>query len=97
MYGTIATLSIDPANVDAMGTLLREWNENHGSGDIGYVGGYLLQTDADPSVVKMIAVFENEEKFRANAVRPEQDEWYQKVRALLRSDPIWEDGTVVST
>ena len=97
MYGTIATLSIDPANVEAMGTLLREWDDGVGSGDIGYVAGYLLQTDADPSVVKMIAIFEDEEKFRANAARPEQDIWYQSVRALLKADPTWEDGTVIAT
>ena len=97
MYGTIATLSIKPENAHALGTLLKEWNAGEGARDIGYVGGFMLQTDADSSVIKMMAVFESEERFRANAARPEQDTWYQKVRALLNSDPIWEDGQVIAT
>ena len=97
MYGTLATLDIDPSKLDAMRALMKEWNEGQGSADIGYVGGYILQTDADKSVVKMIAVFEDETQYRANGARPEQDAWYQKVRALLNSDPIWEDGSVEAT
>ncbi|MBN4064990.1 hypothetical protein JYU04_04560, partial [Dehalococcoides mccartyi] len=93
----LATLSIKPENAQALGTLLKEWNANEGSGDIGYVGGFMLQTDTDTSVVKMMAVFENEERFRANASRPEQDAWYQQVRALLEADPVWEDGQVFAT
>jgi len=97
MYGTIATLSIDPSNVEALGKMLQDWNKAEGASDIGFVGGYLLQTDADSSVAKMMAVFESEDRYRANANRPEQDAWYQELRALLRSDPVWEDGNVVAT
>lgn len=97
MYGTIATLSIDPANLEKLGAMLKEWNEKEDTDAIGFVGGYLLQTDADKSVVKMMAVFENEDKFRANAERPEQDAWYQELRVLLNSDPTWEDGQVTAT
>ncbi|MDG0867996.1 hypothetical protein [Candidatus Lucifugimonas marina] len=97
MYGTIATLSIDPANVEKLGAMLKEWNEKEDADAIGFVGGYMLQTDADASVVKMMAVFENVEKYRANAARPEQDAWYQQLRALLHDDPKWEDGQVIAT
>jgi quinol monooxygenase YgiN len=97
MYGTLATLSIDPSKLDAMRALMNEWSQGQGSSDIGFVARYILQTDADKSVVKMIAVFESEAQYRANGERPEQDAWYQKVRALLNSDPIWEDGTVEAT
>jgi len=97
MYGTIATLSVDLNNVDTLGTLLNEWNADKGACDIGFVGGYMLQTDADSSVVKIIAVFENEERYRANANRPEQDAWFKKMRALLKNDPIWEDGKIIAT
>jgi hypothetical protein len=45
----------------------------------------------------MIAVFNSEERYKANAARPEQEVWYQKMRALLNSDPIWEDGQVTAT
>jgi hypothetical protein len=97
MYGTIATLSIDPEKVETLSAMLRSWNEKEGAGDIGFVAGYILQTDADASVLKMMAIFENEERYRANAERPEQDVWYQELRALLNDDPTWEDGQVTAT
>ena len=94
MYGTLATLSIDPAKIDDLKALMDEWNETQGSSGIGYVGGYMLQPDSDASTVKMIAVFENEQVYRANAESPAQNDWYEKFRALLNADPIWEDGQV---
>jgi hypothetical protein len=42
----------------------------------------------------MIAVFENEQVYRANAESPAQNDCYEKFRALLNADPIWEDGLV---
>lgn len=42
------------------------------------------------------AVFEDEETYRDNANSPEQNEEYQKLRALLEADPEWHDGTVTS-
>jgi quinol monooxygenase YgiN len=97
MYGTIATLSIDPKNAHPLGDLLKKWNESEDAAEIGYVGGFMLQTDADSSIIKMMAVFEDEKKYRANAERPEQDAWYQQFRALLLADPIWDDGKVIAT
>ena len=44
-----------------------------------------------------MAVFESEDRYRANANRPEQDAWYQELPALFRADPVWEDGNVVAT
>ena len=97
MYGTIATLKIDPANTNDLAKMLEEWSENEPLGEIGYVAGYLLQLDSDPSTLKMVAVFKDEGSFRANAARPEQDAWYQAMRAHLLDDPTWDDGNVIAT
>ena len=48
MYGTIATLSIDPSNVEALGKMLQDWNKAEGASDIGFVGGYLLKLTPIP-------------------------------------------------
>lgn len=97
MYGTIATLSIDPDKAKDLAKLLEEWDDKNDAATIGYVSGHLMQLDSDPSVLKMTAIFKDEESFRANAARPEQDAWYQAVRALLRDDPVWDDGNIIAT
>jgi len=97
MYGTIATMKIEPANATKLSKMLEEWNEAESPGEIGFVAGYLLQLDSDPSTVKMIAIFKDEESFRANVARPEQDAWYQAMRAHLLDDPTWDDGNVIAT
>lgn len=43
-----------------------------------------------------VAVFSDEKAYRDNANDPAQDAEYQKMRALIESDPEWHDGTVES-
>lgn len=97
MYGTIATMRIDPANAPKLAQLLNDWNENEKPDNIGFVSGYMLQLDSDPSMLKMVAIFKDETSFRDNAASPEQDAWYQMMRALLLDDPTWDDGKMIAT
>lgn len=39
--------------------------------------------------------WDTSERYDANAAAPEQDEWFQRVRALLAEDPEWFDCDVV--
>jgi hypothetical protein len=41
-------------------------------------------------------VFDSEANYRANASDPEQDKWYQELRAMLDADPRWMDGDVLA-
>ena len=50
----------------------------------------------DKGGVMMAVVFESKEAYVANATDPAQDRWYQKFRALLASDPEWNDGEVIA-
>ena len=41
----------------------------------------------------LVAVFDDEATYKANADSPEQNDRYLELRALLEDDPDWMDGT----
>ena len=41
----------------------------------------------------LVALFDDEATYRANASSPEQGERFQRLRELLEDDPDWMDGT----
>ncbi len=90
MYGTIAKIHTNPAQVDA----LRALAERMGTAP-GQLGRYVFQMDADPGELFLVAVFESRQAYWDNAQSPEQHQRYQELRALLDSDPEWHDGAII--
>ncbi len=90
MYGTIAKIHTNPAQVDALRTLA----ERMGTAP-GQLGRYVFQMDADPGELFLVAVFESRQAYWDNAQSPEQHQRYQDLRALLDSDPEWHDGAII--
>ena len=90
MYGTIAKIHTNPAQVDA----LRALAERMGTAP-GQLGRYVFQMDADPGELFLVAVFESQQAYWDNAKSPEQHQLYQELRALLDSDPEWHDGAII--
>jgi quinol monooxygenase YgiN len=91
MYGTIARVKINPAKIEELKAL----GDSMGVAP-GQVARYVYQTDADPGVLYLVAVFESKEAYWANARSPEQNERFSRLRALLLADPEWHDGAIVS-
>jgi hypothetical protein len=60
----------------------------------GYIGGYVLQLASAPGDILGIVVFDSQANYIKNGDDPEQDQWYQHLRALLANDPEWNDGEV---
>jgi heme-degrading monooxygenase HmoA len=93
MYGTIARLHPSPGREDdliAYGNRIRQMDVP------GYRASYLFRPDKDPyetPTVFLVAVFDDEASYRANADSPGQHERYLELRALLEDDPDWMDGT----
>jgi heme-degrading monooxygenase HmoA len=56
---------------------------------------YIYRMDADPSAYYMAVVFDSREAYVANANSPEQDQRYQRLRALLAAEPEWHDGEII--
>ena len=90
MYGTIAKIHTDPAQVDALRALAARMGAAPGQ-----LGRYVFQMDADPGELFLVAVFESRQAYWDNAQSPEQHQRYQELRALLDSDPEWHDGAII--
>ena len=90
MYGTIAKIHTDPANVDALKALAQRMGTAPGQ-----LGRYVYQMDADPGELFLVAVFESRQAYWDNAQSPDQNQRYQELRALLTGDPEWHDGEII--
>lgn len=96
MYGTVAHIRLKQGQEQALQTILEEWTRDFRPKVKGALSNYVYKKDADPNELILVAVFEDKPSYVANADSPEQDQWYQKFRALLEADPVWEDGEIIS-
>lgn len=91
MYGTVARVSVKPGSIEGLKgiTIDREqWPK-------GAIAFYAFQMDADPNEVYMVAVFESQETYVANAESPEQHARYQQMMEYFEAEPEWHDGQIV--
>jgi hypothetical protein len=96
MYGTIARMHPLDGHDGALRALQEEWNVERRPKAPGAGETYLFTPDENPydrPTTFMIALFDTESNYRANADDPEQDAWYRRLRAHLADDPDWMDGT----
>lgn len=94
MYGTIARMTLKPNSVEQF-----EAQMNSVEADLSAVGWQsttVYRSDSDPNEVWLAVVFDSKEAYQANAQSPEQARRYERMRALLETDPEWHDGEVVS-
>lgn len=95
MYGTIARLHPSPgreADLEAYGRRVSELKVP------GYRVSYVFHPDVNPydrPTSFLVAIFDDEASYRANADDPAQHERYLEMRSMLDDDPEWMDGTFV--
>ena len=93
MYGTIAHFRIKPGvrdefikTMDSFGdTIIPGWRAD-----------YHFQMDRDSDEFYLVAIFEDQETYLANADSAQQHKQYMKFRSFLVEDPEWNDGFIVS-
>ncbi len=97
MYGSIFRFTLKPGGeAEAMEMFDAERSSETGRlRAAGLVASYIFRLDNGGHMG--VAIFEDREKYLANANDPRQDEWYRKFRALAEEDPEWNDGEVIST
>ncbi len=96
MYGTIARIHPKPGSTAAIAGLFDEWNRERRPRVAGARESFLFTPDRNPyerPTQFLVAIFEDEASYRANADNPEQDAWYRRFRDRLVDDPDWSDGT----
>jgi quinol monooxygenase YgiN len=94
MYGTIAKLSLKPGSAGALQAILEDYEDLEID---GMYASYLMQSETDPNVAYVVAIFDDKESYRANADSPEQHQRYLKMREQLTADPEWHDGTYIAS
>jgi hypothetical protein len=97
MYGSIFRFQPLPGKEQDLTDLMRaeERQDAQRLKAAGWVSTYVFKLDQGGMMG--VAIFESKEKYQANASDPRQDEWYRKFRALLASDPEWNDGEVIAS
>ncbi|HEY5903236.1 MAG TPA: antibiotic biosynthesis monooxygenase family protein [Anaerolineales bacterium] len=93
MFGTIARLQIKPGMKPELKKVMAQ---DELAGIPGWVADYLFESADNPDECWLVAYFEDQAAYEANADSPEQHERYLKMRACLIAAPEWHDGTVIS-
>lgn len=91
MYGTIGRMKVKPGELEQLQKAISS-DQEKAEGEIAV---YTYQLDKDPNELMVVAVFRDKNSYMANADDPKTDEWDQKVRAHLESDPEWNDGEII--
>ncbi len=94
MYGTVARFTAKPGSEAALLELTRD---DDPSETPGYAFHHVYRLDAGSDQYILVAGFKDKEAYFANANSPEQNDFYEKFRALLVSDPEWMDGEIIDS
>tara|TARA_B100000900_G_scaffold330650_1_gene291223 strand:- start:264 stop:551 length:288 start_codon:yes stop_codon:yes gene_type:complete len=90
MYGSIFNLKPKKGKKEALIDHLKNDQDRPEGG----VAWYVLNPDNDGDLVG-IAIFKDEESYKANAERPEQHDNFIKMMDFLVEEPTWNDGNFV--
>ena len=88
-YGTVGRVKVKPENRDKLAQTLSGQNN---AGIDGFQGAWLMFPENREGEAVLVAIFENKEKYWANANDPEQDKRYQEFSQYFDSEPEWSDG-----
>jgi hypothetical protein len=92
MYGTIARVKVKPGQEQAFREFQDRWWQERAPQIKGARSGYVCKPVNGPAdELLMIAIFDDQQTYTANANDPEQDRWYQEFRSHLAADPEWTD------
>jgi quinol monooxygenase YgiN len=83
-----------PGKRDDVISLIEKWANEEQSNAPGMQEYSLLISNEDPDECMAYVCFDTTENYKKNSDRPAQDAWYRQLRALLKDDPEWFNGTI---
>ena len=93
---TFFRMKVQPGKVDEMKQLVSDRGaENQRQAGAGWQSTVVGQSKSDPNSFWGAVTWDTTARYQANADTPEQNAWFQKMRALLESDPEWFDCDVL--
>jgi hypothetical protein len=93
MFGTIARVHVKPGMKEALKAAMQADNQ---AVIPGWIADYLFESTEDPGICFLVAFFQDQESYTANADSAAQHERYLRFRACLSENPEWNDGHVIS-
>jgi len=96
MYGTIALMKPKEGQIDALNALFEEWWAERRPKVKGAISSTVYRNVSNPAEIMVAVAFDSKENYMANAEDPEQNDWYQKLVALLEAEPRWIDGDILA-
>jgi hypothetical protein len=94
MYGSAFRIQVKPGLDEAMHAIHKDWLQERRPEAVGFVADYALKSERTPGEWIILAIFDSEENYRKNGADPEQHQQYLSLRALLETDPEWNDGEI---
>lgn len=92
MYGSVSRWRVKEGRQEEFETLSREVMQDRPPGSRSVM---LYRSDADPLEYWVVGAFDNREAYTNNSATPEQNARFERMRALMQSDPEWHDGEIV--
>jgi heme-degrading monooxygenase HmoA len=96
MYGTVVRMQVKPGQEEAVKALNERWRRERNPEAAGFIADYALKSERTPGEWIVLVIFDTEANYRKNAADPEQHRQYEQLRALLETDPEWNDGEILA-
>lgn len=92
MYGSVSRWRVKDGKQDELRLLMEEVTREQPPGSRAL---YVYQANSDPREHWVVGVWDSREAYTSNSATPEQDSRFQRLRALMETDPEWHDGEIV--
>ena len=94
---TVFSMQVKPGKLDELiGMMGEERAEEMRLKAAGWESTVVGKSRNNANEIWVTVTWDTSENYARNAQSPEQDTWFQKMRALLDSDPAWHDCEVLS-
>lgn len=92
MYGSVSRWRVTEGKQGEFESLAKELMQERPSGSRSVM---VYRSGADPTEYWVVGAFDSREAYESNSATPEQNSRFERLRALMQSDPEWHDGEVV--
>ncbi len=92
---TIFKMNVKPGKFDDLTNMMGGTADLDRIKALGWQSSVVGRSKDNANEAWVCVTWDTTENYRKNSSSPEQDEWFQKMRALLDADPEWHDCDVV--
>ena len=86
MFVQVMRFNVKPGAWPAVDELNRRWQQEQAPRAPGFKGEYVLREKAAPNRGMAVVLFENEQLAQQNSNRPETNQYYQEMLALIEGE-----------